>query len=392
MSRIAFENKRDLCLKKLNNETDLDWLEIKEELGLECSADHLRKISYGIREYHNYIQDVGIENVSKEQLDKLNEKIIELKKEKILLSDLKQDLNRKIRKQARYEDMIALAERCSSNLENNKPLIPHELPTYTDNGVLREGVMLLSDWHLGAEIDNFINKYNLEIFKKRLCYLTKRMLEIKETHNLQKLHLVFAGDLICGGIHNINRLESRETITQQIILVAEAISELSYILSKHIPVVSISICDGNHERVFQKKEDNTKTDNFTNLIREIVKIRTEHIPNIVYIENKYDNNIIALNVCENNIVAVHGDKEKVNNAISNLSSLLEKNIDYLLLGHWHSGKEFTIGKSETIVNGSLMGTDEYAKNLRLSSLPMQKMMIFSKEFGRECTYNITIKD
>ena len=283
MSKIAFEKKRDLCLKKLNNEVDLDWIEIKEELGLDCSPDHLRKISYGIKEYHNYIQEVGIENVSKEQLAKINDKILELRKEKILLSDLKSDLNKKIRGQARYEDMVALAERCSSNLENNKPLIPHELPTYKDNGILREGVVLLSDWHLGAEVDNFANKYNLEIFKKRLNYLTKRIINIKETHNLQKIHLVFAGDLICGGIHNINRLESRETITQQIILVAEAISELSYVLSKYTPILSISICDGNHERVFQKKEDNTKEDNFTNLIREIVKIRIEHISNIIYI-------------------------------------------------------------------------------------------------------------
>ena len=56
MSKTAFEKKRDLCLKKLNNEVDLDWIEIKEELGLDCSPDHLRKISYGIKEYHNYIR------------------------------------------------------------------------------------------------------------------------------------------------------------------------------------------------------------------------------------------------------------------------------------------------------------------------------------------------
>ena len=54
-----FEWKFRICQAKLNKEIDLDWAEIADLLGLDVSADHLRKISYGMREYHEYIHGFG---------------------------------------------------------------------------------------------------------------------------------------------------------------------------------------------------------------------------------------------------------------------------------------------------------------------------------------------
>lgn len=50
-----FEWKLRCCKAKLNKETDLDWQEIADLLGLNVSADHLRKTAYGLMEYDNYI-------------------------------------------------------------------------------------------------------------------------------------------------------------------------------------------------------------------------------------------------------------------------------------------------------------------------------------------------
>lgn len=50
-----FEWKLRLCKAKLNREIDLDWQEICEILGLNVSADHLRKTAYGMIEYDEYI-------------------------------------------------------------------------------------------------------------------------------------------------------------------------------------------------------------------------------------------------------------------------------------------------------------------------------------------------
>lgn len=54
-----FEWKFRLCKEKLNKEIDYDWQEIVEALGLDVSADHLRKTAYGMMEYHEYIHGYG---------------------------------------------------------------------------------------------------------------------------------------------------------------------------------------------------------------------------------------------------------------------------------------------------------------------------------------------
>ena len=62
MNRLAgetsFEWKLRCCKAKLNHDTDMDWQEIADMLGLDVSADHLRKVAYGLVEYDNYIHGV----------------------------------------------------------------------------------------------------------------------------------------------------------------------------------------------------------------------------------------------------------------------------------------------------------------------------------------------
>lgn len=55
-----FEYKLRLCLLKLDKEIDLDWQEIVDLLGLDVSADHLRKISYGFHEMRSYLDSNGV--------------------------------------------------------------------------------------------------------------------------------------------------------------------------------------------------------------------------------------------------------------------------------------------------------------------------------------------
>lgn len=58
-----FEWKLRLCKAKLNKEIDLDWSEIASILGLSVSSDHLRKTSYGLKEYDDYIHSSDNSNV-----------------------------------------------------------------------------------------------------------------------------------------------------------------------------------------------------------------------------------------------------------------------------------------------------------------------------------------
>jgi len=55
-----FEWKLRLIKLKLIEKVDIEWQEIVDILGLDCSADHLRKTAYGIIEYDNYLKNNGV--------------------------------------------------------------------------------------------------------------------------------------------------------------------------------------------------------------------------------------------------------------------------------------------------------------------------------------------
>jgi predicted phosphodiesterase len=55
-----FEWKLRLIKYKLVEKQDIEWQEICNILGVDCSADHLRKTAYGIMEYDNYLKTNGV--------------------------------------------------------------------------------------------------------------------------------------------------------------------------------------------------------------------------------------------------------------------------------------------------------------------------------------------
>lgn len=391
MNIQAFEEKVTLCLQKLDKSIDLDWSEIVEELGLNCSADHLRKLSYAYKEYADYVKAKGLDSIAEDMQKELNEKLIEIKKKTVQLSDLRAEVNRQARYQSRYEQLLEAVKYCYDKASELKPFYEYEVVLPSEENVVREGVLLLSDMHFGQVTENYWNTYNSMEFNKRCEVLTQRVVEISRRHNVQKINILGLGDYINGLIHTTTRLSNRESIVEQVSDVSEAISTIVYNLAKEVPYVTLTMTDDNHSRIFANKSENTDKDSFVPFMKEFIKMRIKSLPNVVFIENHIDSGIAVLDICGCTVVGVHGDKDGMKTAISRMTSMLRTNIDYLCMAHYHNCKEDTEGESELIVNGSFGGTDEYAKNLRLHSKPMQKYMIFSRPYGRECTYNIDVR-
>ena len=357
-------------------------------MGLECSPDHCRKISYGLKEAHDYINSNIPKYFNEEKLNDIEEKILELKKIRVQISDERALVNRKIREYSRLDSIINLFNKKINEKSHYKPLL--ETYNYKRYEPLnQEAIILISDIHYGLEVINSFNRYNTKIFKVRINYLKSRIVEYCELHKIKRLHIMLLGDLISGHIHNSIRLENRENIVEQIIEVSEIISDFIYELSQRIDEVVVYSVGGNHDRVLPKKDENLDKDNFTLLIDEYIKLRINNINNVIFQNNVQDNDIIIAKICGNTCLGVHGDKDKISTAIPKLTSLIKVIPDYIFMAHLHNCKEDSFGESEICVNGSFCGTDTYAKNLRLSSYAMQKFMIFN-ENGRLCTYNINL--
>lgn len=378
-----FEKKLELCLAKLNKDIDLDWSEIATELGIDCSSDHLRKTAYGIKECYEYFMGKTKEQLSDEQYEKLLQKELEIKKEKVKLQDMRTQLNRQIREQARKENVEEILE---SKLES-LPTNVINMNTVERETSHKDGILLVSDIHYGLETYNAMSPYNSDICIKKLNYLVDKTIEYATFNNIDKLHVLILGDELSGLIHTTTRLEQREDIITQIIEISNLLSDAIYKLSYHIPFVTVGLAQGNHTRAIANKLESLERENFTKLIKKYIELRLSNVPNLVILDNKFDEGIIEINVKGYNVIGLHGHNDSLSR-ISKLTEMFDYKVDYVFMGHYHNAREFENNKTEVIVNGCF-SSDDYAKNKRLYNKPIQKFMIFTDE-GRIATYNINL--
>lgn len=251
-----------------------------------------------------------------------------------------------------------------------------------------EAVLLLSDWHRGQVSDNFFNKFNNEIFDKRVEKLMNKTREYCLLNNIKTIHILTLGDMINGGIHVQTRIESQENLIEQTIGVTEALSHLFNNLSQEFNL-ELYFCRGNHDRVTPSKEEAINGESFSDIIPWFLKERLKGNDRIHFNENTVDDEIITANVCGQRIIGVHGHKDNFNKAIDNLALFTKQIPDYIVMGHFHHSREADLKGVEMIINPSLCGSDRYAVDDRKFSKAGQKLLMLNKEDGRYATYFIS---
>ena len=385
-----FEKLKNLVISKLDKDSDLSWEDICDILDLDLNPHELRKRSYGIKAYDDYLKSKSISQVSSSDIQNdIDEKLIELKKERIKLNDLRTQVNKGLREQARYEDLLELLKVEIRNLSNEKPLA-NKINPILDSVIHRnECVLVLSDLHYGIEIDNSWNKFNSDIAKDRMNHMVNNTIKYGRLHGCNMCHVLITGDLVNNNIHLTSRLSNRENIAMQTVGVSELISEAVHKLSKEFKYVTLSICDGNHDRIYPNKSDNDYNDSFIHIIREFIKLRCVNINNLIIQDNKHGSELIELNVCGKKIIGLHGDKIPAKSAIPRLTTMFGK-VDYVIRGHVHNNSQDSFGDSKLITVSSFSGMDEYAKHLGLSSRHSQKILILSTENNDDCIYDIDL--
>ena len=380
-----FEWKLRLSLMKLNKETDLDWCELVELLEIDMSADHYRKLSYGYKEYDDYIKGKTKEMIAQEEYEKLLAKELEIKKEKVKLQDMRTLVNKQVRELSRKENLGEVLEKKLTELEMQPKIINDEYKNRVTSN--RDMVCLISDIHYGIKTTNALSPYDSDICKLKMNYLIDKTIKFSLENDVDKLYVMILGDEISGLIHNTTRLEQREDVISQVIEVSELLYESIVKLANNLPYVIVGLAQGNHSRVMADKKDSLERENFTRLIKEFLRLRLANISNVLLLENVFDEAIIELNIRGYNVIGLHGQNDKLTN-LDRLIEMFDKKIDYVCLGHYHQSKEFETNKTEIIINGCFSG-DDYSKRLRLYNKPIQKLLLFD-DTGKIATYNINL--
>lgn len=380
---------------KFSDRCDYDYVELyKVIFGIEISSTEARKRLSGLRDYFNMLGDEELNQLEENDiLREIEEKTMELQKEKKKMQDQRRELKKYVDSQARFEHLVETMEECIFELNKTNP-IKYSPQVVLDEFRLRtnEAVLMCSDWHIGAKFDNILGKYNYEIAEKRINELLRKTVEYCELNEVRTLHVELLGDMISGLIHISSKVEAEEDAIGQIMKLCMLLEGFLKVLSDKIPNVKVYTAIGNHSRLCPNIKDNQEGENFERLIPFYLKNRIEgKLENVTIMEEaNLDDCIVAYNVLNTTIFGVHGDLDKPSDVVDNMIKMFKVIPDEIHMGHYHTDMEKTEYDISVIVNGSLQGTDTFAKKIRKSGSPLQKLVIYNDE-GSLCEYKIKLR-
>lgn len=369
-------------------------IHLKEEGKLTCSWEDIsvlveekygeyRSSTWYRRHKDEYLDDL------QSNLDVIKDQILELKKARVALSDERTQNNAYIRRLSREDTIIEIAKDFAEKMNSKKLLsLPNQKIVHSDEE--NEGILMLSDWHFGMEIDSAFNKYSPEICKERVSTLLRKVIEIGKANNVKKINVLNLSDLIAGRIHLQLRLESRFDVITQIMEVSEILAEFLSELSNSFELDYYS-CIDNHSRLEPKKQDALELESLCRITDWYLKDRLKDNVNIHMHENVYGPDIITFQCKGFNIGAVHGDADSPTVASTSISRLTAQPYDLVCMAHRHHFTADELNCCIILGNSSLMGTDEYSRRLRLSAKPSQNLVIVSENNVTEAIYRIVLE-
>lgn len=398
IKRLANENEEQF-LWRIGQEKDsgilnLDWTEIADIMNKEFREDESEyRSEAAYRKPYQQAKRFFEANVFKtykedSYIKQLTETKQEIRKEKQKLFDERTALNKLLRENARTEEDLAKLEVLIK--KNGVTTLPFVYKNYTSSD--NDLIVVLSDFHLGLDTDNYFGTYNSNIATDRLNQYLHKIIEVKKLHNSENVYLLLLGDILSGEIHFTVQLENRENVTEQIQKSAELLSAFVYELSKYFNNVFINGVAGNHSRT-SFKDQVLRNNRLDNLIPWYMKAKLSHLKNVLFIDDKnYDSTIASCEIRGNKYLMVHGDYDNFSESgVSKLVMMLGFKPTAIFYGHLHRCSYDDISGVKIVRSGSFSGTsDNYTITQRLSGKPSQMICVIT-ESGIEGFYPIELK-
>lgn len=317
---------------------------------------------------------------------------IQDKANSVTLSDILVQTNANIRRLSREDTLRDIAKEAVEKISKECPLLTdiERLPFLASTSDGDVGVLQLSDWHYGLDINSYYNKYNPQVAKDRLNNLLKQVIKIINEHKLRKLIVVNLGDLIAGRIHLPIRLNSRIDVITQTIEVSELLAEFIDTLSTYIPIEYHSVID-NHSRLEPNKKDSLQVESLARITEWYLIERLKDNNGVEIKSNKYGLDITTFSVLRWRFAGVHGDLDKLNSVVKNVTLMTRENYDVILTSHLHHLTVEEENKTLVVSNPSLMGTDDLAEKLRRNAYAAQNMIIVTEDNPVYMLYRLIVE-
>ena len=354
--------------------------------GFKRSEAYYRRVSKGVVQLAT-VEKIEETGTAEDGIKALLNKITQ---ERMKLNDQLTENRALVRRLSREDTFKEIALSAVSEIAKLKVI------SHNPRGALlseKSGVLLISDWHYGDSFSILNNEFSPDIAKERIKQLYDRVCHYISKEKLSELYVLNLGDMIAGRIHLRIRLQSRVDAVTQTMEVAEIMSEFINNLSERLPVYYCD-CTDNHSRVEPNKKESLDVEAFSRFIPWYMKSRLSSAIEsgwLTFLDNEYDEDIISVTCRGHRIGAVHGDDDKVGSVVPNITLLTKDKYDMICMAHNHHfvGDE----RNEVLVigNGSLMGSDPYAKNHRHSAVPSQTLITVTDDNIAESIHRIILR-
>ena len=238
-------------------------------------------------------------------------------------------------------------------------------------------ILALSDWHIGAKVNNLYNKYNKRIATFRIDTIICEVLNNITKYNPEHIYIVNLGDVINGLIHTSNRVNSDMNVSESINFAIDALCRIINTLAKYVPITFTSVI-GNHSRLFSNKTENVNEENFENLILwTLYRLYANNDRVKILLGDTTTSEIL---IYDKKILCHHGDFiQNESRAMNNRKKVYE----IILKGHWHNFDVKSLCDTEVVTVGSLVGSDEYASSKELYSRPSQLLTVVDENWNKK---------
>ena len=256
----------------------------------------------------------------------------------------------------------------------------------------KEAVLMMSDLHIGVTTSNFYNTYNIEIAAKRVSKLVEDTIKYCKMFGITTLHVLNLGDMIHGLIHVSARLEQQVDTVQQVMVASEIIAQALNRLQEAAPRVTYRSCSDNHSRIIADKSQHIEKDNMGRLIDWYLAERLKN-SSIEFVHDNLDYGMGFFTLTSGKkVVFAHGHLDNINTVFQNFVGATRECIDYALLAHYHSEKLKTFQGLKVFVNGSIVGTEQYALSKRLFNKPSQVLLVFDNDNVLDVSIELDINE
>ncbi len=316
-------------------------------------------------------------------LDDIEEKKLELQKERYKLQATKIESSRNLRQSSRFE---LFYENIKEAIISLKP--PELNPNLIFNNNPREYLLGIGDIHYGANFKSVNNYYSCEEVVRRFELLLSQTKSFVRENKIGKLKIINVGDTI-QGILRMSDLQLNEVpVVDCVVQISRIIADFLNKLSSECMIDYYHSGNSNHSqlRPLGTKASEIATEDMERIIINYISDLLSHNDNVDVCLD-IDKGYCTFNIFDFNNIAFHGHQFKnIGNSLNNISNLHRKFYDYIILGHSHSAKELILNEgishnTEVLVVPSFIGSDPYADSLMVGSKAAAKIFEFDKKYG-----------